>query len=122
MLTKAKIEAEITALSAEVEAVARQHGAALPTPEDLADLLTALGVTLEMMASAREPGEDQGERLVAIFTPGEVAPAAEALGEAYLTLIGYALIRDRPAYHRALRALRPVPSDLLVRRAEPWAE
>jgi len=122
VLTKARIEAEITALSAEVGAVARRHGRSLPTPDDLADLLTALGVTLEAMASAREPGEDQDRRLAAIFTPGEVAPAAAALRETYLALIGPALIADRPAYFRALRALRPVLTDLLERRAEPWAE
>jgi len=122
MLTRAKVEAEITALAAEVNEVARRRGRSLPTPSDLADLLAALGVTLEMMASAREPGEDQGERLAAIFTPGEVAPAAEALREAYLTLIGLALSADRPAYFRALRALRPVLADLLVRRAEQWSE
>ena len=121
MLTRAKIESEITSLAAEVGEVARRRGRSLPTPNDLADLLTALGVTLEMTASAREPGEDQAERLAAIFTPGEVAPAAEALREAYLSLIGPALVADRPGYFRALRALRPVLSDLLTRRAEAWA-
>ena len=122
MLTKARIEAEIAALATEVNEVARRRGRSLPTPNDLADLLMALGVTLEAMASAREPGEDQDRRLAAIFTPGEVAPAAAALREGYLTLIGPALIADRPAYFRALRALRPVLANLLERRAEQWSE
>ena len=121
MLTKAKIEAEIAALGEEVEAVARRRGRSLPTPEDLGDLLDALGVTLEALRAARDATEDEGEKLAAIFTPGEVAPGAEALREAYLTLIGPALIRDGPAYFRALRALRPVLADLLEQRAERWS-
>jgi len=121
MLTRAKIAADIAALAEEVNQVARRRGRALPTPEDLGDLLRALGVTREEAQAAREPGEGQEERLAALFTPGEVAPAAEALKQAYLTVVVTAVRQDRPAYHRALRGLRPVLADLLVRRAGQWS-
>jgi len=121
MRTKAKIEAEITALASEVSEVARQRGAALPTPQDLAEVIEALGVSAEAIWAARQPGEDEDERFAALFTPGEVAPSYEALCEAYGNALGGAVSQDRSAYEAALRELRPVLREVLVRNAERWA-
>jgi hypothetical protein len=122
MLTRVKLEAEIAVLTEEVKTVARQRGAALPTAEDLVDLLEVLEPALEAMQAAQEPGEGQNERLAALYAPGEVVPAAEALREVYVEALWAGMAADRPAYQQALRELRPVLRELLLLRAARWSE
>ncbi len=121
MRKPAKLEAEIAALAAEVEEVARKRGRALPTTQDWVDLFMALGVTYEEIADAPQDGEGD----VAVFarlTRREITPAAEPLLESLLAAEAAALARDRPACYQTLRELRAPLTDLLARRAQTWCQ
>ena len=121
MRKPAKLEAEIAALAAEVEEVARKRGRALPTTQDWVDLFMALGVTYEEMADAPQDGEGD----VAVFarlTRREITPAAAPLLESLLAAEAAALARDRPACYQTLRELRAPLTDLLARRAQTWCQ
>lgn len=122
MRSRAKVEKDIAALGAEVQALSRQRGRALPTPEDTVEVMFALGPTMEAMSAAREPGEDQGEKLAALFAVREVAPGCEALKQAYGNAFRLGLEQDRSGYEGALRELRPLLRAVLVQRADRWSE
>jgi hypothetical protein len=124
MQTKAKLEVEIAALAEEVQELARRRGRALPTMDDWMDWLQALAATpddLRAAADRSERGENDEVMLAWFLTRAEVTPAAEPVKEAVRAVIAPAVREERPAYFRALRALRPPLADLLVRRAESWA-
>jgi len=121
MRTRARIEAEIAALATEVQELARGRGRSLPTLDEWADLLEVLGVTDEDLHAGAQGDEDEEAVFSRFVTRGEVTPAAESVQEAFLAVVLAAVSEDRPAYYRALRALPPLLSDLLVRRAEQWS-
>jgi hypothetical protein len=119
--TKAKLEAEIAALAAEVHEVTRRHGRSLPTGSDWADLFEVMGVTWDELHAAVESGEGDVAVFSGLVLRGEVTPAAEPVREALLAAVLAALAGDRSAYYEALRQLRVPLGELLVRRATRWA-
>jgi hypothetical protein len=124
MQTKAKLEVEIAAVAEEVRELARRRGRALPTMDDWMDWLQALAATpddLRAAADRSERGESDEVMLAWFLTRAEVTPAAEPVKEAVRAVIVPAVREERPAYFRALCALRPPLADLLARRAEAWA-
>lgn len=121
MLTRAKVQEEITALAEEVRAEAHRRGAAMPTGEDLAEVIEALTPTLEQIRAAQAPGEGQDERLWELLSPREILPAAEPLRAAYEQALGQGLAQNRPAYLQSLQELRAALQTLLEERGEQWA-
>ena len=107
MRRPAKLEAEIAALAAEVEEVARTRGRAFPNASDWVDLFVALGVTYEEMEAAVK-SELSSVAAFSAFLQRPVTPAAEPLQQALVAVEKAALPRNVTPTYRPCASCEPL--------------
>ncbi len=119
---RARIEEDIAALRAEVQALRRQRGAGLPDVDTLVEFIAAVFEGPRILEVARA-ADAQGLGALAEAVAGlQLAPAAEALQACVVTVFQAAGREDFLAYRRASHTLRQALLALLEARAPKWRQ